>query len=1397
MSDLDIASNKETGIENSSQKKESLFNKFILDFSNNYFEGENKNSRIDSIFKSNDLTPDLKKSLEMFLALKSEEFSSGITRLDLDKINVFDFRKKLIGKHLELENSRLNLKNIVLNSYELSKEQKILLENKIKTLSDDDILRYTKNEVFRTKLMKKTFPDLVKKQDRIKDFFIKYDLLTGYSELSTEKKEAIMNIFNNDGTLKKIDITIIDDLFSAGIFSLEQKKEIVSYFIPTISFSDIRKLKLFGDSTGDKINKIKTLKVEEFLKDNDVKLENDEEKSSLMEKLVSLINDESIKITTDDLFSDSDFSSEKLDELINGSDFSDFVSSYNSFLDDVSNYENSSEFSNGFDTFKTKLNELNNVYSIENFKEGNYIVLDLYLEGDEKADKQITKQYFKINKFNDGSYSFGLTDSGFGSIDFFSTDSKDITYKNFFQVISKGFKINSEKYIVSKCNFLTRESIDGNVKKGEINVLNNDGKTDTELEDELKINDLNEELILLNKRFELEILKGNEFLVLDKEIESINIELKNKNITDDKKSELILKLENLKNEKERLLIEKSNLDLLSPELKELKLDINFKEIELDNLKNIYSLEKLINCVDEFDSAGKKFKFQSGMSFSSSKGIFTITRVDNGTIDVTGIGGETKDIPYKDFFEEFKKIKSKRLSSTTDSSLLISNILSDNSLLDSGLINTWNDFEYKNNSIQKKNSTKNIEYNYLKAKDSNDLLEIESISGDRVVINMGEYEDYKKDKDGNIKKDKDGNKIEEKNITMYSGGRFTVSISWLDAWIKENNARPSSLDENKDVESSNVKGEKISGSFLSRYMNRISVHDLMAGMKLGVDSIESYLKEGSEEKSAKAAQGIFGLVLPDALKNDLMTRVEESQKKRSDDYVSKLGNVDSWKAASMIISWLKNKDAPQYLKEAGAIFMLQKYGVLYAKDLYDYKGSFLFYESFGGKIGDKLYEEVKADAKKTNQNFTEEQLLFRLVNLQCKEQGYNGVKRRSRYHKEFKKHRNVGKQDEYETGKGDAKDERTVGARIKGGVGELKGGTYANARGWLEEAINKGGSMEEMNKIPFIISFSGISYNFEQNELDQFKNFPASSRMVPVLRFLSYSNDTDLINETILEVCKRYSEIKGKEGIYKDALKIFSNQKTNTISEKKKIEQTEAFYSTYGKDITDILYMLNTGDTSSNSYLSKMILIEKDDRINDNGEEEKGNVIFKRYFDSLHAYTGEFVWGNDDLFGDAFSGKGTSGINVYKATKELLQQIQGGTYKFSSAGPAMWDEIRNEIDAVINRDYGIYGKSGQRTDLKNMIRGFVGGLLEAHGTNSMALRSLVSSNSSPIYSKSKEWGIDLTKIMKYSYVDINEGRAESLVDEYVDILLNGGSSTITTSKLDDTIFGVKSDVNDSL
>jgi hypothetical protein len=47
----------------------------------------------------------------------------------------------------------------------------------------------------------------------------------------------------------------------------------------------------------------------------------------------------------------------------------------------------------------------------------------------------------------------------------------------------------------------------------------------------------------------------------------------------------------------------------------------------------------------------------------------------------------------------------------------------------------------------------------------------------------------------------------------------------------------------------------------------------------------------------------------------MTRMEEAQKKRADAYVTKLNNVDSWKATQMIEKWLLTTNSPPYMVEA--------------------------------------------------------------------------------------------------------------------------------------------------------------------------------------------------------------------------------------------------------------------------------------------------------------------------------------------------------------------------------------------------------------------------------------------------------------------------------------------------
>jgi hypothetical protein len=84
-----------------------------------------------------------------------------------------------------------------------------------------------------------------------------------------------------------------------------------------------------------------------------------------------------------------------------------------------------------------------------------------------------------------------------------------------------------------------------------------------------------------------------------------------------------------------------------------------------------------------------------------------------------------------------------------------------------------------------------------------------------------------------------------------------------------------------------------------------------------------------------------------------------------------------------------------------------------------------------------------------------------------------------------------------------------------------------------------------------------------SELDALKNFPMKSMLLPILRFLSLSSDISLLNNTILEVCRRYQDVSKGSKIYDEAKKIMDEQ--NDFSEggvERRIKDTEEFYDKY-------------------------------------------------------------------------------------------------------------------------------------------------------------------------------------------------------------------------------------------
>gem|GEM_PF-606392 len=183
----------------------------------------------------------------------------------------------------------------------------------------------------------------------------------------------------------------------------------------------------------------------------------------------------------------------------------------------------------------------------------------------------------------------------------------------------------------------------------------------------------------------------------------------------------------------------------------------------------------------------------------------------------------------------------------------------------------------------------------------------------------------------------------------------------------------------------------------------------------IESIEQSWERGNKLKAAKFALAL-GKWLPAAVREDLQSMVEQEESATMEELMKQLTSVDSKVMVPKIEKILLNKNSEQYQIEAAMFAMLSKYGTLYNKTpLNKRRGSFMWYEALGGKVGDKLFLDVKKECESVKtpdgtamkdqdvQPFTEELLVERLLTLQAADK--LPPKRRSKIHKDFGKYMN--------------------------------------------------------------------------------------------------------------------------------------------------------------------------------------------------------------------------------------------------------------------------------------------------------------------------------------------------------------------------------------------------------
>lgn len=1263
---------------NSPQKQEGLYTKLIREFAKDKLKDPSGRAQFVTDLRAKwNIDPDLLKEIEKF-AGNDPEFDG--LEINTSKLNYNSLMRETVSYFSTLTNTRQEIKDIIITEYDiLPAELTAKSKEKLEKLDEKQLKDIINSDRSRKKFLQELYwPKNMPLEKSLAWFMKEFDLEKKLNLVPDSHKADFRIAVEKIQLGQKIDTTDIEVLFESGVYNDVEQKKLLQKMIPSMSLLKARELKLIDDK------EVRTFK------EGIIKKMFDWETMEV-QALASQIRDEDLIFATEKLLDDKQYRSKIIDDPLI---FEPFVQRYGHFIDEVQEKIDVKSIQKKID-FIEQLSLNPKVSGAEKMQKGAIIeIQQIYL--DENWQEQKVKLYGEVTHMDDQG-NLKIAERWKNGYDTTISTVGSQKYGDFLWFARDGNGV--KKIQPEKINILSSLELREKISNGEIEETSKDSIP------------LKDDKVVWAQLWKL----------------SNDIEAAQKNIVKEKdriREELQLARDAGKNnytdgEIEQEIENHEYIKNLEKELQELREKHAKKHEDLGNIWDLNS-QTLEHGLDEIDHDGKQYGFKPGVSFQTKEGLYVVTRIDAVTREVLidGDGWPEDPISFQDFYKNFKKQEAKRVSNVQNFEELIANAQK----WGDDFPKQWKDFIFKNGKIHSKGkddktAKSKISYDYLVGPkwDNDQLLKIEEISGDRVTLSFWKIEDEKVEVKGADGKTKKENK--ETFITYSNKKNKTFHISYLEAYIKRYKLQPRSRDEYKEIwEKDDIKDINKKFHIFSYLFQNLSIMEAVKGWQQFVEQIKEIMSQGQEEHALQFANQYLGKLLPKWGRQELQVRLENSQKKRSEEYIDRLKNVGSDIAVEMIRGYLLDKHGPQYPKEAAVVFMFEKYWVLNAKWLEDLSGTFTWYQALGWKPNDALYNEVKAEVKKESLPFTEEYLVYRLMVEQCRPEWYNGIKRRSKLHKEIKKIRATGKEEEYDTGIRDGWDQRTVQGRVHGGMGELKKNNYPNAVGWLEQVVNKGGPMDVMNKMPFVMAFSGVAYQFEEKTTDQLKWFPKGSRVLMMLRFFSLHSDLDILNEAILRVCRILQAKWDKKyaTIGSEAQKLFDNQKTG-IGVKDRVNQAEAFYEQYGTDITNIMYMLNTWKVDDT--LNQLIFFEKD---------KPGNEALKRYYEHLHIYIdADTSFENEDLMSDAFKMAGTSGMDINRVTKQMLGMRQWGTFSKHESAPIMVEEIRKEFEATARRQYDpdpVKNRQKKEELLQHRLRWMIAGMLELHGSHPIVLES---------------------------------------------------------------------------
>ncbi len=1202
-------------------------------------ERANKVKFIQDIMSAWGISTALKNDLESYWA--------GLTEFDTldktfyDSVHIEKLKREVKAAFIELESKRDNIREIFFSEYKINPDKydkeiwdqiEKLSEKELEDLLNSENARkkflqkqyWTKEKMpekrdFNLSLEKLNFPDRVeKKLKKLKESLEKEKKKPIKNQDKIDELEEnisdIENLANRFSITKKMDTVDIKTLFEVDFFENDEKREMVHTFLPSISLYEAQKLWIVTKVQADK-HKYNFVKYKFF--DNDSSVSNSE-----ILAIANKLDEKNVTISTKNYAIDESHINNILEEKNLAYKIAWNISwDLKKWVEDLEKAKKQKElekYGQSVEKFKEdlgKTGKLKDIKDLENFTSKN------------KNGKPLLNWERNVVVLNIRE-SFGKTETGKGHVDTkLFWDIKDDWDGNWMpKFISKW-----EENYNSDNQFFER---------GYSSLLN-------------FIQSWNEtKWVSVNK---IEILTQEQLRnrIETKQIKEVNGDLHLLNKDDEEKQAKLLKEKEEELKKQGLSEEQINNNLEYKNIAE----------KLDNIDE-YNRRTLEQKISEEDPEWNNFWFDDWTTFETKEGsIYTISIINpqSKTIQISSRWTLQPPISFENFFYTFKKLGCKRTSKATN----FIEVFESAKASDSGW---WSDFELKSwKHIQKKNTEKDINYPYLVSKSDDQVLKLEKVDGNLVKVRYWEYEQ------------KDIKKWDKKVWTdkKYKMLDRTVWINYweLDTYIKKWKLKPESVDEDKDIPK--VKDVAMKWSFLSKIFSNMSIWEIISWWKMWLDSIENYLKEWNEENAAKFASGVLWKLLPPELRKDLKSRVEDAWKKRMEDYVKKLWQVDSWIATDWIKSWLKNSDCPEYKKEAAVIFMMEKYWSLYAKTLNEEKWTLLWYKALWWTPYDDFHKDLIKKHDDMDVNLTEEDLVFMFVKAQCKEKGYNWIKRRSRLHKELKAKRNNAKEDEWNKWQKDAgNEENTRMKSYKYAVWELKWGTPVNGMGAVETMISKWWPFN--NYVTYLIALT-TAKDLDQDSLDKYKGY--IKKVSPVSALMTKKSHLEILLQTILEVSKDISKLHPEKygKMWEKAQKIYENMDSLTMKYPNKVDEVSKFLETYWEPLDKALNMLHSKDASKETNINKIIYLRKDKHYDPRTWEElEWKSIYKQYYNLFtESVDTMMTYKETDMLNDSWRDHWTTWIDVKKATVETLLQTQWWWFR-EWVWNDSWREINREL-----------------------------------------------------------------------------------------------------------------------